>query len=121
MNVGNVDENNVSLLGEISGNMNSWTELVQVQGMRLPVMFKLDTGADVSVVPSGLCKGVTLVSITKRLIGPGDPHIPVIGQIESVLKIWACEHRECMYVVDQTNALLSRNACVKLGLISYHG
>ena len=25
-----------------------------------------------------------------------------------------------MYVVDQTNALLSRNACVKLGLISYH-
>ena len=53
--------NNVSFLGEISGNMNSWTELVQVPGMRLPIMFKLNTGADVSVVPSRLCKGVTLV------------------------------------------------------------
>ena len=120
VNVGNVDEDNISFLGEISGNMNSWTELVQVPGMRLAVMFKLDTGADVSVVPSRLCKGVTLVPNTKRLIGPGDTHIPVIGQFESVLKVGSCEHRECMYVVDQTNALLSRNACVKLGLISYH-
>ena len=25
-----------------------------------------------------------------------------------------------MYVADQTNALLSKNACVKFGLISYH-
>ena len=57
VNVGNVDKDNVSLLGEISGNRNSWTELVQVPGMRLPVMFKLDTGADVSVVPSRLCRG----------------------------------------------------------------
>ena len=43
-----------------------------------------------------------------------------IGQFESVLKVGSCEQRECMYVVDQTNALLSRNACVKLELISYH-
>ena len=94
MNVGNVYENNISLLGEISGNMNSWTELVQVQGMRLPVMFKLDTGADVSVVPSRLFKGVTLVPTKKRLVGPGDTHLPIIGQFASILKVGSSEQRE---------------------------
>ena len=54
--------------------MNSWTELVQVPGMKQPLRFKPDTGADVLVVPSRLCKGVTLVPTTKRLIGPGDTH-----------------------------------------------
>ena len=70
MNVGNVDEDSVSLLSEISVNMNSWTKLVQVQGIIISVMFKLDTGADISVVLSRLCKEATPVRTTQTLVGP---------------------------------------------------
>ena len=46
--------------------------------------------------------------------------ITVLGEFDSVLTVGSRKHTERLYVVDQTNALLGREACVKLGLITYH-
>ena len=46
-------------------------------------MFKIDTGADVSVIPEAVFKqlqGVTLNPPDRRLIGPGQNPLEVFGQ-----------------------------------------
>ena len=107
-----------SFLCEVDSKSDSWTQLVVVEGLELPVRFKLDSGADVSVVPSGLCANVTLRPTSKRLIAPGN--ITVLGEFDCVLRVGSRKHTGRLYVVDQTNALLGREACVKLGLITCH-
>ena len=107
-----------SFLGEVYSNSDSWTQLVVVEGLELPVRFKLDSGADVSVVPSKLCANVTLRPTSKRLIAPGNMCITVLGEFDSVLRVGSRKHTERLYVVDETNPLLGREACVKLGLIT---
>ena len=109
-----------SFLGEVDSKSDSWTQLVVVEGLALPVRFKLDSGADVSVVPSRLCAHVTVRPTSKRLIAPGNMCITVLGEFDSVLTVGSRKHTERLYVVDETNALLGREACVKLGLITYH-
>ena len=109
-----------SFLGEVDSNSDSWTQLVVVEGLELPVRFKLDSGADVSVGPSRLCGNVTVRPTSKRLIAPGNMYITVLGEFDSVLRVGSRKHTELLYVVDQTNALLGREACVKLGLITCH-
>ena len=89
-----------------------------VEGLELPVRFKLDSGADVWVVPSRLCAIVTLRPTSKRLIAPGNMCITVLGEFDSVLRVGSRKHTERLYVVDHTNPLLGREACVKLGLIT---
>ena len=60
-----------------------------------------------------------LISIpAKRLIAPGNMCITVLGEFDSVLTVGSRKHTERLYVVDRTNALLGREACVKLGLIT---
>ena len=44
--------NDASFLGEVDNKSDSWTQLVVVEGLELPVRFKLDSGADVTIVPS---------------------------------------------------------------------
>ena len=61
-----------SFLGEVDSKSDSWTQLVVVEGLDLPLRFKLDSGADVSVVPSRLCAHVTVRPTSKRLIAPGN-------------------------------------------------
>ena len=46
--------------------------------------------------------------------------ITVLGEFDSVLRVGSRKHTEQLYVVDQTNPLLCREACVKLGYITYH-
>ena len=55
-----------SFLGEVDSKSDSWTQLVVVEGLDLPVRFKLDSGADVSVVPSRLCAHVTVRPPSKQ-------------------------------------------------------
>ena len=109
-----------SFLGEVDSKSDSWTQLVVVEGLDLPVRFKLNSGADVSVVPSRLCAHVTVRPTSKRLIAPGNMCITVLGEFDSVLTVGSRKHAERLYVVDRTNALLGREACVKLGLITCH-
>ena len=91
-----------------------------VEGLDLPVRFKLDSGADVSAVPSRLCAHVTVRPTSKRLIAPGNMCITVLGEFDSVLTVGSRKHTERLYVVDETNPLLGREACAKLGLITCH-
>ena len=44
--------------------------------------------------------------------------ITVLGEFDSVLRVGSRKHTERLYVVDHTNPLLDREACVKLGLIT---
>ena len=50
------------------------------------------------------------------------PHVTltVLGEFDSVITIGSRKQTERLYVVDRTNALLGREACVKLGLITCH-
>ena len=109
-----------SFLGEVDSKSDCWTQLVVVEGLDLPVRFKLDSGADVSVVPSRLCAHLTVRPTSKRLIAPGNMCITVLGEFDSVLTVGSRKHTERLHVVDQTNALLGREACVKLWLITCH-
>ena len=86
----------------------------------MPVRLKLDSGADVWVVPTRLCAHVTVRPTSKRLNAPGNMCITVLGEFDSVLRVGSRKHTERLYVVDKTNALLGREACVKLGLINWH-
>ena len=61
---------------------------------------------------------MSLRPTSKRLIAPGNMCITVLGEFDSVLRVGSRKHTERLYVVDQTNPLLGREACVKLGLIT---
>ena len=61
---------------------------------------------------------MTLRPTSKRLIAPGNMCITVLGEFDSVLRVGSRKHTERLYVVDETNPLVGREACVKLGLIT---
>ena len=104
-----------------STNDNVWSKLVRVAGLSDPIVFKLDTGADVSVIPRKLCADIKLKPPDKVLTGPGNTQIPVLGYFHTKLSVDNVVFPECLYVLDQNRALLSRKACVGLGLVSRSG
>ena len=85
-----------------------------------PTVFKLDTGAAVSVI-SDQEPWVHSQQLTKSkqgLRGPGGTNLPVVGTFEASLKYQDKETKETLNVLkNQPQSLLSRNACVKLGLM----
>lgn len=117
--VSQVEESGSVFLGEISdANVGVWTKTINVDKLDASVQFKLDTGADVSILPKSLCSHVMLDATKKQFVGPGNSKITVLGSFRAKLSVNDCTHTETMYVVDQTKALLSRSACVQLGLIT---
>lgn len=119
-NVSQVEEElDAVFLGVVADSTaNVWTKTIVVERLNTPVKFKLDTGADVSILPKQLCDGVALHKTNKHFVGPGNTKISVLGSFETKLSVNGLTHNELMYVVDQSRALLSRDACVKLGLIT---
>ena len=95
----------------------SWMKYVQVSHVKIPVRFKLDSGADVSIIPQKLCPNVPLKVCNKVLSAAGNTTIRVIGCFDANLHVDNKSIVETLYVVDQSKALLSRSACVKLDLI----
>jgi len=103
-------------LSEVVDTPKGWFSDVCMDGVK--VRFKLDTGAEVSVVPEGIAPS-PLKRACKRLVGPGNTPLTVVGSFDSLLSTDACMHVETLYVVKgQQHALLSRDACVKLRLLS---
>ena len=102
---------------EVGQSGKSWTKHVQVSGVKIPVRFKLDSGADVTIIPNQLCGNIVLTPSDRTLLGAGNSSIDVIGYFDAKLSVAGKNANERMYVVKQSKALLSRDACVRLGLI----
>ena len=113
-------------LGEVNQNCRPnrpWTAKVQVayEGVSEHItVFKLDTGADVTVCGSNNFKGslAKLSESNKKLKGPSNTLLPVKGMINAELRVGNKVISEQIYVVDnQISNLLSKRACVALSLI----
>ena len=111
------DEN--LFLGEVLASGGGWTAQLGVNGRN--TRFKLDTGAAVTVIGDQIpwLKDQELVKPKQTLRGPGNIPIPVIGMFHANLTYRQRKIIEPVYVIpDQTCLLLSRKACVELGLIT---
>ena len=80
--------------------------------------FKLDTGAAVTVLSDDVqwLQDVELTKTSQVLRGPGNTQLPVKGLFYTTLKYRESKLTEPIYVV-HNQKLLSRRACVELGLI----
>ena len=84
------------------------------------VNFRIDTGADVTVVPDRFFKkNSTLIQKTdKNLFGPGQSKINVIGRVSATLTLGEISSEQELYVIsDLKEPLLGRPAIEALKLI----
>ena len=110
-----------SFLGTISineVNSDEWSAVLKMNTK--PTKFKLDTGAAVSVIgDKGVDARQPLSTSDKILRGPGGTTLSTLGTFEATLQYKDRRVKETIYVIKgQTQALLSKSACVKLGLIA---
>ena len=85
---------NDSLLGTVTadvatvnGGESSWVVSLNLNGY--DEVFKIDTGADVTVIPRSTfdkLKGITLQQPTKKLCGPGRSPLSVVGQFTGTIR-----------------------------------
>lgn len=112
-------------LGSVEAGANPWSVDVQIRNRK--VSFKIDTGADVSVIPYQTYTAIMgpnsehqLAPTDKPLFGPGGDRLPVMGVVTETLK--KSERHTCqedLYVVRGLHTpLLGRPAILKLGLVA---
>ena len=98
---------------------NPWSITLSVNGT--PVEFKIDTGADVTVIPTSILRSIpdaTLKPATKVLSGASSKTLKVKGQFTATLKYQGKEATEEVYAVGKLNrSLLGRPAIEALGLV----
>ena len=98
---------------------NPWSITLSVNGILDE--FKIDTGADVTVIPMSVVQSIpdtTLKPATKTLSGASCMTLQVKGQFTATLKYRDREATEEVYVVRKLNrSLLGRPAIVALGLV----
>ena len=109
-----------AFLGEVKAKKDSqWMVELLLNGS--PVSFKVDTGADVTVVPEKTfksIKGSELRPAETALYGPNRQRIPSLGQATMVLQKGDKEIKEEVFVVPQADqALLGKPAIEALGLL----
>ena len=93
-----------------------WSATVEVDGKE--TKFKLDTGAAVTAVDRSVVGNAPLQPATRRLTGPGNKPIEVVGCFESELRYRERKIKETIFVIEnQKTPLLSRSACEKLQLV----
>lgn len=118
--VRNEDEEFV-FLGEVDiGEVNSCCQ-AEILVNDNPTKFKLDTGADSTVISDSepWLVGVTLKRPKSQLYGPGHRRLDVVGMLSTELKHHDQVHSEVAYVIrNQAASLLSRKACFSLGLLT---
>ena len=106
--------------GELQiGSVEGWKATVEVNGH--DTHFKLDTGADGTVVSSSepWLKGVKLAKPKMTLRGPGGHQLEVIGTFQATMRYQDRAHEEMVYVIkNQHSSLLSRDACNALRLVT---
>ena len=100
---------------------NLWVVTISIN--ESPVEFKIDTGADVSVISESTYKALnrkmSLMPASKSLTGPSCQPLNVCGQFTSTLKHGACTSKEKIFVVQTLQmSLQGRPAIEALGLVS---
>ena len=89
------------------------------------IQFKIDTGADLSVVPKYVfkkLKNIKLVKADTILFGPGQKQLQVLGKFKCELKAKSEKSNQELYVVKGLrNSLLGRPAIQSLGLLLKSG
>ncbi|XP_033639876.1 uncharacterized protein K02A2.6-like [Asterias rubens] len=111
-------DDDLPFLGEVTSNSDYWSAFITVDGNR--TCFKLDTGATVSVISDTepWLANVQLQETTQLLRGPGGTPLPVKGMLTATLQYSERKITERLYVIqNQRCSLLSKRACVNLGLI----
>ena len=107
-------------VGESKDDSNPWKVSLKLNSV--PVELKIDTGAEVSVIPESVFKkleGIALIPMSKTLYGPGG-HVPFVsGKFTATLQLDKQEVREEMFVIPELkNALLGQPAIKSLNLLS---
>ena len=116
------DDSPAIFLGEISDTRNdqgAWETKIAVNGKL--INFKLDSGADVSVIPSEIYTSEygPLEKATKRLYGPCRYRLKCRGKFTATLTYQEKSYEEEIYVIeDLERPLLSRHACDALRVIA---
>ncbi|XP_015747165.1 PREDICTED: uncharacterized protein K02A2.6-like [Acropora digitifera] len=87
------------------------------------VTFKLDSGADVTVLPASTYNKLTdkplLCKTQKKLYGPSRYELRCRGEFEAMLKYGPKSWKATIYVLDDLDRpLLGRIACQKLGVVA---
>ncbi|KAK7090521.1 hypothetical protein V1264_010305 [Littorina saxatilis] len=83
-----------------------------------PHIFKLDSGASVSVIGESWAETHKMHESKKQLRGPGNTKLTVLGTVQAQMQHKDKIITETLYVLKgQSSSLLSRTACTKLGLI----
>ena len=117
--VGEVED--YGFLGEVNSN-DSEPWIINLKVKDTDIQFKIDTGADVSVIPEYVFKklrNVKLVKADKILFGPGQKQLQVLGKLKCELKSKSAKSNEELYVVKGLrNSLLGRPAIQSLELLS---
>ena len=112
-------DDEIIFLGEInSDSKDYWTVQIKVNGHT--TLFKLDTRAAVTVLSDSVewLQRIHLTGTSHTLRRPGGIRLPVKGQFHETLKYGLTSITEPVYVMhNQKCSLLSRKACVELGLI----
>lgn len=109
-------------LGSVDAGSDPWYADLTIRNHK--VRFKIDTGADVSVIPAqmyySIKQNVTELRKPDRpLFGPGGTPLKVLGMCRETLCKGEEEIEENVYVIEDLHiALLSRPASVKLNLVS---
>ena len=116
--VGEVED--YGFLGEVNSN-DSETWIINLKVKDTDIQFKIDTGADLSVVPEYVfkkLKNIKLVKADKILFGPGQKQLQVLGKFKCELKAKSAKSNQELYVVKGLrNSLLGRPAIQSLGLL----
>ena len=117
--VSDSEDDTAHFLGSINQGFNDhWTATLSVNGH--PTVFKLDTGASVSVVCSSepWLQGQSLQPSKKILCGPGGSILSSSSTVKVKLGYHGRTTRKMVYVLDNQPCLfLSKRACVELGII----
>ena len=115
-----VSDDDVPVLGSISGEINtvdSWNTELLVNSQKME--FRIDTGADVSVIPDRCFKNMNVLKKTeKRLYGPGGTRLEVLGVFTATLESKDLKSDQDLYVIKGLKKpLLGRPAIEALGVL----
>ena len=105
-------------IGEINSTNNSWEAEIHTNDN--PTTWKLDTGAEACVLSDKVpwLGNQPQRRMKHQLRGAGGVNLPVIGVFDGILRYASKQIRKQIFVVkNQRNSLLSKSACVELGLI----